>query len=555
MYDSNNREIRTGDFVTVSGAYFKNNNGLWLVTSAGDEPNNGSVWMHKVKKTGELCISRAGTTASLPMGYYCSDWKKNRAAKEHDRENLRYEVTEGVNPWYAAEYFKKESAEYAERAENQRQHWGKDSEDAAKTQSYADYYAAVAERLSASAEQPKQKEPETGIKFYYNGIKVDGERLIPCWYSLDNNKNGDPTVSILARDYKHLPRQYFKVENHSDPYTDYFDSDSTILTPAHPLYRFARYVTLKGMANGKTCYRMTEAQETEWKNMKDPGQPTAKDLAAVEEMKTAQESARLAAEHAAELAERERVLRQRNEGKQYIIQTAEKHPIVDGAPTVTVCWSEHPAFCAWADDELKLSVAAAENIMRHFDDEQHNTRETEDGHGWYFKTKVRIEWTDEETGEAQTYTGRYDLGDGDGGLIEHIRSWGRWCRTHDEKTHQELSDPPQELSENEKLADWLETFTEGGRIVNVEIAPGVIDLLEYRKKQEQQKKEQVRESVQDMYDAVAMLTDEQIEAAVFCIDPEDKEKIDVARFFLQELTRRDEKRALEVFRRWRGKEA
>ena len=553
MYDSNNREIRTGDFVTVSGAYFKNNNGLWLVTEASDAPDymGDSVYLHKVKKSGELCVESAGNSMSLPLHYYCSDWKKNAAAKEHDAVNLRYEVTEGVNTHYAAEYYRNKIENFEKRIPQYKcssVQWQKD--EATKMQGWIEYYTAVVERLEQSAHPPKKVEPENGIKFYQNGIKVDGGRLIPCWYGLDEN-----AVNIYAKDYGgSLPKQYFVVINDSDGMTDYFEKDHTTVTSEHPLYRFARYAALKSFVNGKRWQKPTAEQTAEYERTKDPGQPTAADLAAVEEMKTAAESARLAAKHAADLAERERILKQRNGGRHFIEQTAEKFPIVDGAPIVTVCWSEHPAFCAWADDELKLSVAAAEIIMRHFDDEQHNTRETEDGHGWYFKTKFRIEWINED-GNVDSYGGRYDLGDGDGGLIEHIRAFGRYYRTHDEHSGKELAEPPQELSEVEKLADWLETFTEGGKVVNVEIAPAVINLLEHRKKQEQIKKEQVNETLRNMYDAVAMLTDEQIEAAVFCVDPHDKEKIDVARFFLQELTRRDEKRALEVFRRWRESEA
>lgn len=48
-----------------------------------------------------------------------------------------------------------------------------------------------------------------------------------------------------------------------------------------------------------------------------------------------------------------------------------------------------------------------------------------------------------------------------------------------------------------------------------------------------------------------MLTDEQVESVIFGISPHDKEKLDVARFFLQELRRRDEAHALDVFRRWK----
>ena len=47
-----------------------------------------------------------------------------------------------------------------------------------------------------------------------------------------------------------------------------------------------------------------------------------------------------------------------------------------------------------------------------------------------------------------------------------------------------------------------------------------------------------------------MLTDEQLEAAVFSIDPNDAQKADIARFFLQELAKRDKSRAVEILRRW-----
>lgn len=61
-----------------------------------------------------------------------------------------------------------------------------------------------------------------------------------------------------------------------------------------------------------------------------------------------------------------------------------------------------------------------------------------------------------------------------------------------------------------------------------------------------------RQDVRDIFDAVAMLTDEQLESAIFMIPPSDKDREDVARFFLQELSRRDESKALETFRRWRA---
>ena len=522
MNDSNGREIRTGDIVTVSGAYFKTSNGLFYVSNLDTER---SLWLHRVKKNGEICVSSASSTQSWPLTGYCSDARKNREARLHNAEHARIEITDGVNPYHVAAEFRKKEQEARDRAENQRRMHG-DSDYAREIEQTAEQCAAVAARLEAAAQPVQEKEPDIGIKFYWNGIKVDGGRLIPCYYSLDEN-----SISISAKDYKNLPRQYFAVENNSDIYTDYFDSDRTTLTPEHPLYRFARYAALKNLMNGKTWHKPTDAQKNEWEHMRDPGQPTAADLAAVEALKTAKESARRAAEHAAELAAREERLRKISEGRHFIEQTAALHPVTDGEPTVEIGFSESPYHNSISQGLNNVfSVAAAEIILKHYDDAY-------PAHSGYDKTDFVVRYTDQETGEQNTYEGRYDIGDHDGGLIEHIRAFGR-STLHDEK----------ERSEILALADWLEQFTEHGRVVNVELAPGVTDFIAYRKR----KQERDRAEVQEIFDTIAMLTDAQLEAAVFCVDPNDPDKADVARLFLQELAQRDKQKAFDVFRRWKS---
>ena len=84
-----------------------------------------------------------------------------------------------------------------------------------------------------------------------------------------------------------------------------------------------------------------------------------------------------------------------------------------------------------------------------------------------------------------------------------------------------------------------------------EEAPKVVDFAEYKERRERERRKQL---AQDALDALALLTDAQLEAAVFLNDPNDAERLDVVRFFLQELARRDEERALAVFRRWKNGE-
>lgn len=428
IYDCTGAQISTGDFCEISGAYFKTDNGLYLVTaSEGDPITTGrGLTLHKCGKSGKLRTS-GGTVAFWPLSSYCSDPRKNAAARAHNKENAQIKrVT--LPTWYAAEHFRNEAQEAAERVERYTRN-GWNERDIEQATASRDFYAGIADRLSENAEKPKEKAPETGIKFYYNGIKVDGGKLIPCYMSID----GD-TVHISAKDYGGiLPVQYFTVIDESDSMTDYFEKERTTLDPSHPLYKFARYAALKCLMNGRTYRKPTPEQIKEWNTTKDPGQPTAADLAAVEEMKTAQESARLAAEHAAELAEREKVLNERNAGRSYIESVAQAHPLTDGAPYVVIEWSEHPAFYSWDDGQLVLSVAAAEIILKHYDEERH-AENIRDGKGGYFKTKFTIHYT--ENGEDCTYEGRYDLGDNDGGLIAHIRAFAEGKRKpgmfHDE---------------------------------------------------------------------------------------------------------------------------
>lgn len=83
----------------------------------------------------------------------------------------------------------------------------------------------------------------SSIKFFYNGLRLNGSRtLCRVGYSLDLDAQ---TVTIYARSGETLPRELFTVENDTDLYTDYFDDDSTTLTPAHPLYKFAAYAAAR----------------------------------------------------------------------------------------------------------------------------------------------------------------------------------------------------------------------------------------------------------------------------------------------------------------------
>ena len=414
----------------------------------------------------------------------------------------------------------------------------------------------------------------TSIKFFYNGIKLNGEnKLIRCFYSLDNStRESGPCVTIYAKGYgAELPGDLFAVENDTDIMTDYFDTDSATLTPAHPLYPYARAAALKAAMRGKPDYiakleqdyQQTQQQPSRyhWRKPEDiraeidrrreklaameqelqrlpKGHPTAADVEAVHDMNTAAETARRAREHAAQLERREKAIQERNENRAFIAEIAAAHPITDGAPVVTVEWSENAAF---ADGE-KFSVAAAEIIFKTLDEKIHADPER-----GYDKTSFSIAYTNAD-GESDTYAGRYDLGDNDGGLIAHIRNYGKFYMEKGRFGTGPSAEDQETGADIVAVADLLDGYTHKSRVISVAPSPWLAEYQRQKAEQEQQKLDEVR----DIMDAVEMLTDEQVESVIFAISPQDKEKLDVARFFLQELRRRDEAHALDVFRRWKA---
>lgn len=364
---------------------------------------------------------------------------------------------------------------------------------------------------ASETKKPKQSEkriiekaePQNHIRIYYNGIKIDGGRLIRCGYSLNNNKDHAPSVSIHARDYADLPRDLLPVENNSDYYTDYFDSDHAYITPDHPLYKYFRYAALKDRAKDAARYieslekelqgverwrgrfesvrRDIETQKkylAEFEAETDPKQPTAADLEAVAQMRLEAENAKRAAEVKREQRERENALRMRNEGAKLIEETRAAYPLKGGEPVVLIHWSEHPAFYNYEDDELKLSVAAAEIILGTLDAEYNALRQMPDAVWSYYKTKFTITAENADDPENPlTYTGRYDLGDGDGGLIQHIRAFGERQRTHGE--HGAEITNPEPTNDILQFAEYLASFTAAGSIKKALVHFGYISVAAF----------------------------------------------------------------------------
>lgn len=91
---------------------------------------------------------------------------------------------------------------------------------------------------------------------------------------------------------------------------------------------------------------------------------------------------------------------------------------------LTIGFSEHPAFYdkEFHDRYTELGFALGNRLLGVLDEKQHREREDENNQvGWYHKTDFTI--TAVIGGEEYTYEGRFDIGDGEGDLIAHIKNF------------------------------------------------------------------------------------------------------------------------------------
>lgn len=115
-------------------------------------------------------------------------------------------------------------------------------------------------------------------------------------------------------------------------------------------------------------------------------------------------------------------------------------------PVVTVIWSENMAL----HNGQQLPLAEADALFKQLDA---IPREP----GRYDKTKFRIDFTFQ--GELDSYEGRQDFGDGDGGLIDHIKSYQEFYRDDkDWKDYVLKKDGPEALEKD--MAERETTLTE-----------------------------------------------------------------------------------------------
>ncbi len=128
MLDMNNVEIKTGDVVEISGAYFKNDNGLYFVErSAGDPGWSGSDYcLRKISKTGKLSTAKHNI-CFWPIMITTNSWMKRVEAKQWNTEHARIQVRNDIDRSKVAGHFMSEAESMISAIERMSWDFGKDS--------------------------------------------------------------------------------------------------------------------------------------------------------------------------------------------------------------------------------------------------------------------------------------------------------------------------------------------------------------------------------------------------------------------------------------------
>lgn len=94
---------------------------------------------------------------------------------------------------------------------------------------------------------------------------------------------------------------------------------------------------------------------------------------------------------------------------------------------LSIGFSEHPAFYDREHNDrfTDFSFALGNKLLGVLDEKQHRKRSEDNNIGWYHKTDFEISAV--MGGEEFNYEGRFDIGDGEGDLIAHIKNYYDYC--------------------------------------------------------------------------------------------------------------------------------
>lgn len=150
MLDKNGVEIKTGDIVEITGAFFKNDNGLYFVQhSPGDPSWSGRDHsLKRISKSGK--ISKAKHNLCFwPIGVFVSDREKTAKAHQWNKEHATIEIKEPCRDMSeVAAFFQAKADELAEQVRKDILRWGEEASHVQSAKTAQAHYEAVARAIA-----------------------------------------------------------------------------------------------------------------------------------------------------------------------------------------------------------------------------------------------------------------------------------------------------------------------------------------------------------------------------------------------------------------------
>ena len=150
MLDKNGVEIKTGCIVEITGAYFKNDNGLYFVENSPGDPSwcGRDHSLRKIGKTGK--ISKAKYNICFwPIGVFVSDRFKAAEARKWNAEHAEIEVKALKNMAEVAAHFQAEADALNDRIRWTSWSFGDDHPEVGQLKTLQAHYEAVSKAAMA----------------------------------------------------------------------------------------------------------------------------------------------------------------------------------------------------------------------------------------------------------------------------------------------------------------------------------------------------------------------------------------------------------------------
>ena len=158
MTDKNGIEIKTGDVVEITGAYFKSDNGLYFVKHSPADPNwsGKDHCLCRIKRTGELSTAK-NRLCFWPVAVFVSSRAKSAQADAWNREHAEIEVKRIPNRAPIAAYFAAEADSLDKTIQRYTWDFGEDCQTVKDSITYQNFLRSVAARIRAEDTQPEQQ--------------------------------------------------------------------------------------------------------------------------------------------------------------------------------------------------------------------------------------------------------------------------------------------------------------------------------------------------------------------------------------------------------------